>query len=153
MDPRNKTIACANGLNTEDGDEFVNSDDNFDERILEWDEDQVSQDFDTPLSDDGKITTTMLRSQSAEQPLYPRVCLSILRPRGPSFLASQSPRKRQKISLVGSRKIKSTPLSSTLYTHGERRARANTSQGPTWRCARCRCGDLARHPISWRLCL
>jgi hypothetical protein len=54
MDPRNKTIARANGLNTEDGDEFVDFDDNFDERILEWDDDQAPQDFDTPLPGDDR---------------------------------------------------------------------------------------------------
>jgi hypothetical protein len=54
MDPRNKTIARANGLNTEEGDEFVDSDDDFGERILDWDDDQAPQDFDTPLSDNGR---------------------------------------------------------------------------------------------------
>jgi hypothetical protein len=54
MDPRNTTIARANGLNTEDGDEFVDFDDDFGECILEWEDDQAPQDFDTPLSDNSR---------------------------------------------------------------------------------------------------
>jgi len=142
MDPRNKTIARANGLNTKEGDEFVNSDDDFGERILEWDDDQAPQDFDTPLSDNGRD------NEEAFVSTRPPFDFETQR----AILLGSAVAKETSKDFVGSRKIKyaiifdyvhpSREKALCEYFPGSQEALFSVSvrQG------------VARHHMCWRLC-